>query len=90
MLLKSISLYIICTEINTTMVFPTASAIHLVSQDVEEYAAAGEYKNNSNKLLILHHVLKSICAHLDPRSACVSCHILYLWHTFLMGRTANF
>ena len=76
------------------MVFPTASAIHLVSQDVDEYAAAGEYKNNSNKLLILHHVLKSICAHLDPRSACVnclySCHILYLWHTFLTGHTANF
>ena len=38
--------------------------------------------------------LKSIRAHLDPGSACVnclySCHILYLWHTFLMGHTANF
>ena len=39
-------------------------------------------------------LLKSIRAHLDPGSACVnclySCHILYLWHTFLMGHTANF
>ena len=38
--------------------------------------------------------LKSIRAHLDPRSACVnclySCHILYLWHTFRNGHTANF
>ena len=38
--------------------------------------------------------LKSIHAHLDPGSACVnclySCHILYLWHTFLMRHTANF
>ena len=38
--------------------------------------------------------LKSIRAHPVPRSACVnslySCHILCLWHTFLMGHTANF
>ena len=38
--------------------------------------------------------LKYIRAHLDPGSACVNClytcHILYLWHIFLMGHTANF
>ena len=44
--------------------------------------------------IVMHPSSKVYSCSLGPGSACVnclySCHILYLWHTFLMGHTANF
>ena len=54
-------------------------------------SAPSLHRESTDSLII---ILKSIHAHLSPGSPCVNCLykycILSLWHTLLMGHTANF